>query len=135
MSSGSSFYIQSFSPGEYTNYANSGGGTETLTFAQPQRQNVAFTIGGTATAGDVLNVYFENLPGMNYASYTVQATDTPATMATRLAAVIRTNVGSSLNSVYVVGSTITCTCYWPTTCTSACPSVEPRGGMKLVVVI
>jgi RHS repeat-associated protein len=66
-----------------------GGGSETLTTSLSSDENTNITVGGSATASDVVLVTVENASlsgGENTASYTVQSGDTLNSIATGLAA-------------------------------------------------
>lgn len=82
--------IFSLSPNtsSYSGSVNSGG-TETLTFSVNNNVAENATIGGTATAGDVVSITVTDpglTGGQQVISYTVTATDTPTSIAAGLAA-------------------------------------------------
>lgn len=82
--------ISSVSPNttSYSGSVNSGG-TETLTFSVNNNVAENATVGGTATAGDVVSIIVADpglTGGQQVISYTVVATDTPTSIATGLAA-------------------------------------------------
>lgn len=85
----------------YTSSANSGA-TETITLGTTVNGNVAATVGGTVTSGDILTITAENNSLANdqeTISYTVQASDTLTSIATNMTSAI--NADSNLKAINV----------------------------------
>ena len=112
VSNGPVVSIRSLSPLSSTIYAESTnfGATGTVTLSSAEKQVGSFTVGGTATAGDTVNIEFY-FPGYPVASYTVRTGDTLTSIASGLTSAINSDPSLAGLTATSSGPVITTNCY------------------------